>query len=217
MKKLGIFFAFLLCSTISFAQDSKDVEYIRRHAKLAVEEMHLYKIPASITLSQGILETGGGQSRLAEIKSQFQKATDRYQSIEKEIVNEKAPVKLIGKHQLLKRDYVRYVAECQKMVDAVDLEHKTVDFETKCNLQSSATLFGIGFAVKIDKLMKRILMLVKAIATFITSLVATSGVAWLLRRWQTHPDRTHHHLLNVCFVGSLDADGCSAQPCGHAG
>ena len=29
------------------------------------------------------------QSRLAEIKSQFQKATDRYQSIEKEIVNEK--------------------------------------------------------------------------------------------------------------------------------
>jgi len=67
MKKLGIFFAFLLCSTISFAQDSKDVEYIRRHAKLAVEEMHLYKIPASITLSQGILETGGGQSRLAEI------------------------------------------------------------------------------------------------------------------------------------------------------
>src|SRR5690606_19205054 len=34
---------------------------------LAVEEMELYKIPASITLSQGILETGGGQSRLAEI------------------------------------------------------------------------------------------------------------------------------------------------------
>lgn len=48
------------------AQDA-NVDYIRTHAKLAVEEMQLYKIPASITLSQGILETGGGQSRLAEI------------------------------------------------------------------------------------------------------------------------------------------------------
>jgi LysM repeat protein len=61
---------FLICITlICFklnAQESKDIDYIRTHAKLAVEEMHLYKIPASITLSQGILETGGGQSRLAE-------------------------------------------------------------------------------------------------------------------------------------------------------
>lgn len=77
------------------------------------------------------------QSRLAEIKSQFQKATDRYQSIEKEIVNEKAPVKLIGKHQLLKRDYVRYVAECQKMVDAVDLEYKRIDVQAFSNSEKS--------------------------------------------------------------------------------
>ena len=48
------------------AQESKDITYIRKHAILAVEEMHLYKIPASITLAQGLLETGGGQSRLAE-------------------------------------------------------------------------------------------------------------------------------------------------------
>jgi len=48
------------------AQESRDITYIRKHALLAVEEMHLYKIPASITLAQGLLETGGGQSRLAE-------------------------------------------------------------------------------------------------------------------------------------------------------
>lgn len=48
------------------AQESKDITYIRKHAVIAVEEMQLYKIPASITLAQGLLETGGGQSRLAE-------------------------------------------------------------------------------------------------------------------------------------------------------
>lgn len=65
---MRLLIAFLLLFSIkNYAQDSRDIEYIRTYAKLAVEEMHLYKIPASITLSQGILETGGGQSRLAEI------------------------------------------------------------------------------------------------------------------------------------------------------
>lgn len=41
-------------------------QYIQRFAKYAVEEMEKYKIPASITLAQGLLETGGGQSRLAK-------------------------------------------------------------------------------------------------------------------------------------------------------
>lgn len=68
MSRKIIFLTFLLFFTIqNFAQESRDIEYIRTYAKLAVEEMQLYKIPASITLSQGILETGGGQSRLAEI------------------------------------------------------------------------------------------------------------------------------------------------------
>lgn len=48
------------------AQSDREVEYVQKHAYLAVQEMEIYKIPASITLAQGILETGGGQSRLAE-------------------------------------------------------------------------------------------------------------------------------------------------------
>jgi len=66
MKKTVALVVFFL-STLMIAQDSKNIDYIRKYAKLAVEEMELYKIPASITLSQGILETGGGQSRLADI------------------------------------------------------------------------------------------------------------------------------------------------------
>lgn len=61
-----IFFLTLFISITSFAQDISEISYIQKHALLAVEEMENYKIPASITLAQGILETGGGQSRLAE-------------------------------------------------------------------------------------------------------------------------------------------------------
>lgn len=39
--------------------------YIERFAAIAVKEMHQYKIPASITLAQGILESGRGRSELA--------------------------------------------------------------------------------------------------------------------------------------------------------
>ncbi len=42
-------------------------QYIQKFAPYAVEEMEKYKIPASITLAQGLLETGGGQSRLAQL------------------------------------------------------------------------------------------------------------------------------------------------------
>ncbi|MGB7843881.1 MAG: glucosaminidase domain-containing protein [Salinimicrobium sp.] len=38
--------------------------YIALYAPIAQEEMHLYKIPASITLAQGILESGAGQGTL---------------------------------------------------------------------------------------------------------------------------------------------------------
>lgn len=42
------------------------LEYIKKYAPLAVHEMHQYKIPASITLAQGILESGNGRSTLAK-------------------------------------------------------------------------------------------------------------------------------------------------------
>lgn len=41
------------------------LNYIRNYASIAVNEMHLHKIPASITLAQGILESGNGKSVLA--------------------------------------------------------------------------------------------------------------------------------------------------------
>jgi LysM repeat protein len=40
-------------------------EYIKEYAPLAIERMKLHKIPASITLAQGLLESGAGRSELA--------------------------------------------------------------------------------------------------------------------------------------------------------
>ncbi|MGJ8745500.1 glucosaminidase domain-containing protein [Polaribacter sp.] len=41
------------------------LNYIKKYAPIAVREMHLHKIPASITLAQGVLESGSGRSELA--------------------------------------------------------------------------------------------------------------------------------------------------------
>ena len=42
-----------------------DKAYIERFAPIAISEMRRYKIPASITLAQAILESNGGMSELA--------------------------------------------------------------------------------------------------------------------------------------------------------
>ncbi len=44
---------------------SSTEEYIHNYSGIAKEEMRRYKIPASITLAQGILESSSGQGRLA--------------------------------------------------------------------------------------------------------------------------------------------------------
>jgi flagellum-specific peptidoglycan hydrolase FlgJ len=45
--------------------NKQTLAYIRKYAPIAVKEMHENKIPASITLAQGILESGKGTSQLA--------------------------------------------------------------------------------------------------------------------------------------------------------
>jgi len=66
MNRFYAFFFFLF-TLLSNAQNwSTEEQYIQNFAIYAVQEMEKYKIPASIKLAQGLLETGGGQSILAK-------------------------------------------------------------------------------------------------------------------------------------------------------
>lgn len=66
MKRLFLLVSLLVLSKFSAQAWATEDQYIQKFAQYAVEEMEKYKIPASITLAQGLLETGGGQSRLAQ-------------------------------------------------------------------------------------------------------------------------------------------------------
>ena len=62
----NFFIVLLLCShCFIFCQNKTDI-YIEKYSYLAIKEMKEFRIPASITLAQGILESGNGESRLAK-------------------------------------------------------------------------------------------------------------------------------------------------------
>ena len=67
MKKLKLFLILIIsCLALQAQTRNKQYEaYIKKYRELAVEEMKRYHIPASITLAQGLLESGAGQSTLA--------------------------------------------------------------------------------------------------------------------------------------------------------
>lgn len=44
----------------------KNVSYIEKYHTLAIQEMHLYGVPASISLAQALLESDAGESNLAK-------------------------------------------------------------------------------------------------------------------------------------------------------
>ena len=58
-------FILFIISVFTLSAQNKTERYIQQYTKIAVEEMNRYNIPASITLAQGILESGNGESRLA--------------------------------------------------------------------------------------------------------------------------------------------------------
>ncbi|HMT29189.1 MAG TPA: glucosaminidase domain-containing protein, partial [Bacteroidia bacterium] len=69
MKKFSLFFTLLFCNLILIAQPAKRAtipEYIAKYKDDAIKDMMKMGVPASITLSQGILESESGNSLLAK-------------------------------------------------------------------------------------------------------------------------------------------------------
>lgn len=67
MKRLLLITFALATALAGLAQSSLYERYIDRYKDLAIEQMHLHGIPASITLAQGLLESGAGTSHLARV------------------------------------------------------------------------------------------------------------------------------------------------------
>ncbi len=64
-KRFYFTLLFLSLFVLSFAQSNSQETYIKKYSDLAVREMKRVGIPASITLAQGMLESGNGKSELA--------------------------------------------------------------------------------------------------------------------------------------------------------
>ena len=64
MRSIILLILSIFIFQITSADDAE--AYIKKYRKIAVKEMKKYGIPASITLAQGILESGSGNSRLAK-------------------------------------------------------------------------------------------------------------------------------------------------------
>lgn len=67
IKRIFLSFS-ILFFTLSVLAQSKmtTAEYVEKYHKIAMRQMKEHKIPASITLAQGILESGNGNSQLAK-------------------------------------------------------------------------------------------------------------------------------------------------------
>ena len=68
MKKTILTIALIAVATVAAAQmkwNSAFQQYIDQYKDLAIEQMKKYRIPASITLAQGVFESGAGRSDLA--------------------------------------------------------------------------------------------------------------------------------------------------------
>ncbi|MCQ2218583.1 MAG: glucosaminidase domain-containing protein [Paludibacteraceae bacterium] len=63
---LGSMFMFQTALSQSY-RSAETIAYIEQYHKVAIREMYKYSIPASITLAQGILESGSGRSDLSTI------------------------------------------------------------------------------------------------------------------------------------------------------
>ena len=66
MKKIALSLLLCIMTIVAFGQTNDYLEYINLYKDIAIEQMNKYHIPASITLAQGLLESGAGKSELAK-------------------------------------------------------------------------------------------------------------------------------------------------------
>lgn len=69
VRKLTLILALLISGSVWGQKNQQYIDYIEQYKYIAVEQMKKYQIPASITLAQGIFESGAGKSDLARMSN----------------------------------------------------------------------------------------------------------------------------------------------------
>ena len=64
-RRLFLVCTAFFCALHLGAQNTRYVQYVEQYRDIAIEQMLKWKVPASITLAQGLLESAAGQSTLA--------------------------------------------------------------------------------------------------------------------------------------------------------
>ncbi len=70
MMRKSLLFLLVLLPSCGFAQmrwNQQYQQYIDQYKDIAIEQMKRWRVPASITLAQGLLESGAGRSKLATV------------------------------------------------------------------------------------------------------------------------------------------------------
>lgn len=90
------------------------------------------------------------KEQLEEISNKFAKGVATYKNIYKQLLQMRAPVKVIGIHKKLEKNYDEYIKGCQQMLDSIDTEKNLLDveaFNQAEKIQDEATN-GIAFCIK---------------------------------------------------------------------
>ena len=110
MKNRLTLFCFLFCFVSLYmfgqAQNQSYLNYIDQYKYMAVDQMLKHRIPASITLAQGLLESAAGKSRLArEANNHFGIKCGGYWNGPYVLANDDAPNERFRKYKSAKESY----------------------------------------------------------------------------------------------------------------
>ena len=157
---IRVFITLLFCSVFfsSYSQQNKTQLYIDKYKDLAIDEMNNYGIPASITLSQGILESGNGESMLAiEANNHFGIKCHKQWDGEKIYADDDEEGECFRKYPTVfdsYRDHSLFLSERERYAGLFDLSPKDYKRWAK-GLKKAGYATNPDYAKKLIKIIKR--------------------------------------------------------------
>ncbi|MEE2931726.1 MAG: glucosaminidase domain-containing protein [Bacteroidota bacterium] len=157
-KRISVIIVLFFTFIHAYSQKNKTELYIEKYKDLAIDEMNNYGIPASITLSQGILESGNGESRLAlEANNHFGIKCHNEWNGEKIYADDDEKGECFRKYSTVfnsYRDHSIFLSERKRYTSLFDLSPKAYKKWAK-GLKKAGYATNPDYAKKLIKLIKK--------------------------------------------------------------